>query len=64
LAHLGVGSVTTLLLAEPIVATILGMVVIGERLSSSQFSGLLLICGGVGLQGWSEVRLNQGESWT
>ncbi len=46
LKNINVGTAATLSLAEPFTATILGVVILGERLSISQVSGVvLLFCG-------------------
>jgi DME family drug/metabolite transporter len=56
LRHLSAGPVTTLLLAEPVVATFLGVVVLGERLSGVQWVGALLVLIGLALQGFVSTR--------
>jgi drug/metabolite transporter, DME family len=45
------GPVTTLLLADPLVATLLGVLVLGESLSTVAAIGLLLVLAGLLLQG-------------
>ena len=56
LAVLPAGPVTTLVLAEPVVATALGVTVLGERLSAAGALGALLVLAGLGLQGVAAVR--------
>ncbi len=51
LRHLPAGPVTTLVLAEPVVATFLGVVVLGERLSPVGWLGAALVLAGLVLQG-------------
>ena len=51
---LDAGPVTTLVLAEPVVATLLGVLVLGERLGAIGWFGCLLVLAGLALQGvWS-----------
>jgi drug/metabolite transporter, DME family len=45
------GPVTTLLLTDPLVATLLGVLVLGESLSTAAAIGLLLVLAGLVLQG-------------
>ncbi|MEI7743686.1 MAG: EamA family transporter [Chloroflexota bacterium] len=45
------GPVATLMLTDPVVATLLGVVVLGERLDLLAALGLLLVCGGLMAQG-------------
>ena len=45
------GPVTTLMLADPVVATVLGVVVLGERLAAPAIVGVVLLLGGLLLQG-------------
>ena len=45
------GPVATLVLAEPVVATVLGVVVLGERLGPAGWVGCLLVLAGLALQG-------------
>jgi DME family drug/metabolite transporter len=41
-----VATATTLALMEPVVATLLGVLVVGERLTPTAFAGILLVlCG-------------------
>lgn len=47
LEYIPASSAVTLSLAEPLTATILGVVVVGERLSLTSWSGLLLILSGI-----------------
>ncbi len=56
LRHLAAGPVTTLVLAEPVVATFLGVVVLGERLAPAQWMGALLVLIGLALQGFVSTR--------
>lgn len=51
LRHLSAGPVTTLVLAEPVVATVLGVVVLGERLPAAAWLGAALVLAGLALQG-------------
>jgi drug/metabolite transporter, DME family len=51
LAVLPAGPVTTLVLAEPVVATVLGVVVLGERLSTVALAGAALVLVGLLVQG-------------
>lgn len=44
------GPVATLMLADPVVATVLGVVVLGERLAPAAAAGVLLVLGGLLLQ--------------
>lgn len=48
--------VATLVLAEPLVATLLGVLVLGETLAAAAVVGAVLILSGVGLQGFSSAR--------
>jgi DME family drug/metabolite transporter len=48
--HLASGPVATLMLADPVVATALGVVVLGEVLAPVAFAGVLLVLGGLLLQ--------------
>jgi DME family drug/metabolite transporter len=48
---LSAGPVTTLVLAEPVVATFLGVVVLGERLPPLAWAGAALVLAGLALQG-------------
>ncbi len=50
------GPVATLVLAEPLVATALGVVVLGERLGSAGWLGAALVASGLLLQGLASVR--------
>ncbi len=45
------GPATTLMLTDPVVATVLGVVVLGERLAMSEVVGVLVILTGLFLQG-------------
>jgi DME family drug/metabolite transporter len=51
LRQLSAGPVTTLVLAEPVVATFLGVVVLGERLPVLAWVGAALMMAGLALQG-------------
>jgi drug/metabolite transporter, DME family len=51
LRHLPAGPVTTLVLAEPVVATVLGVVVLGESLTLLGWVGAALVLAGLVLQG-------------
>ncbi len=55
------GPVTTLMLADPVVATILGVVVLGETLASVAAIGVLLVLTGLLLQGVLVARAAPGE---
>lgn len=48
--HLASGPVATLMLADPVVATLLGVVLLGERLAPAAWAGVLLVLGGLLLQ--------------
>jgi DME family drug/metabolite transporter len=56
LAVLAAGPVTTLVLAEPLVATALGVGVLGERLPALGRAGAGLVLGGLALQGVMSTR--------
>ena len=56
LVHLSVGPVTTLVLAEPVVATLLGVVVLGERLSPAGWAGCVLVVLALLVQGTDSGR--------
>jgi DME family drug/metabolite transporter len=47
LAVVGVGATSTLTLAEPATAAVLGLVVLGERLEPAGWVGLVLVTAGV-----------------
>jgi DME family drug/metabolite transporter len=47
LKSISVGTAATLSLAEPLTAALLGVVVLGEHLSLSQVSGIVLLFGGL-----------------
>jgi DME family drug/metabolite transporter len=47
LEHIPVSSAVTLSLAEPMTAAVLGVVVVGERLSGTAWCGLALILSGL-----------------
>ena len=50
------GPVATLVLAEPLVATMLGVLLLGERLDATAWAGAALVAAGLGLQGVVSVR--------
>lgn len=56
LRHLPAGPVTTLVLAEPVVATFLGVVVLGESLAVLGWIGAALVLAGLALQGVVSAR--------
>ena len=56
LAVLAAGPVTTLVLAEPLVATVLGVGVLGERLPALGVAGAGLVLAGLALQGVASTR--------
>jgi DME family drug/metabolite transporter len=56
LAVLAAGPVTTLVLAEPLVATALGVGVLGERLPAAGAAGAALVLAGLALQGVASSR--------
>jgi len=60
LRHLPAGPVTTLVLAEPVVATLLGVLVLGETLAPLGWLGAVLVLAGLGLQG-SASALGRGQ---
>ena len=55
------GPVTTLMLSDPVVATILGVVVLGETLAPVSVAGMLLVLAGLLLQGFLVARAVPGE---
>lgn len=55
------GPVATLVLAEPLVATMLGVLVLGERLDLAGWAGAALVAAGLGLQGVASVRSRPGD---
>jgi DME family drug/metabolite transporter len=61
LRHLPAGPVTTLVLAEPVVATLLGVLVLGETLVPLAWAGAGLVLAGLALQGVAAAR-DGGES--
>lgn len=61
LKHLQPGHVATLNLAEPVVATMLGVIVLGEHLSIRGWVGSLLILIALAVLGLGEVRSTQDE---
>ena len=56
LAVLAAGPVTTLVLAEPLVATALGVGLLGERLPALGAAGAALVLAGLALQGVASMR--------
>jgi DME family drug/metabolite transporter len=56
LRHLEAGPVTTLVLAEPVVATLLGVLVLGESLAPLAWVGAGLVLAGLALQGTAAAR--------
>ena len=56
LRHLPAGPVTTLVLAEPVVATLLGVVVLGDSLAPLGWVGASLVLAGLALQGVVSAR--------
>lgn len=57
LRHLPAGPVTTLVLAEPLVATLLGVAVLGERLGPLGWVGCVLVVAGLAVQGLASSRV-------
>jgi DME family drug/metabolite transporter len=55
------GPVTTLMLADPVVATVLGVVVLGETLAPVAIAGVLLVLAGLLLQGLLVARADPRE---
>jgi drug/metabolite transporter (DMT)-like permease len=55
------GPATTLMLADPVVATILGVVVLGETLAPVAAAGMLLVLAGLLLQGVLVARRAPGD---
>jgi drug/metabolite transporter, DME family len=62
LRRLPAGPVTTLVLAEPVVATILGVVVLGESLAPLAWVGAGLVLSGLALQGAAAARDGGGST--
>jgi DME family drug/metabolite transporter len=56
LRALPAGPVATLVLAEPLVATMLGVFVLGERLDLAGWAGAALVAAGLALQGAVSMR--------
>jgi DME family drug/metabolite transporter len=50
------GPTATLVLAEPLVATILGVFILGEHLGIAGWAGAALVAAGLGLQGLASIR--------
>jgi drug/metabolite transporter, DME family len=61
LRELPAGPAATLVLAEPLVATALGVLLLGERLGPAGWMGAMAITLGLGLQGVVSVRALRGE---
>ncbi len=61
LTHLPAGPVTTLVLAEPVVATLLGVLVLGETIPLLGWVGVGCVLAGLALQG-AASRLGEGQS--
>jgi DME family drug/metabolite transporter len=61
LTHLPAGPVTTLVLAEPVVATLLGVLVLGETIPVLGWVGVGFVLAGLGLQG-AASRFGEGQS--
>jgi DME family drug/metabolite transporter len=61
LAVLPAGPVTTLVLAEPVVATALGTTVLGERLTATGAAGAVLVLAGLVVQGVGTARGSAGS---
>jgi len=59
LRHLPAGPVTTLVLAEPVVATVLGVLVLGEHLAVLGWLGAVLVLAGLALQGVASTRASR-----
>lgn len=55
-AHLSPGPVSTLALTDPVVATLLGVVVLGERPTALTWTGFLLVAAGLVWQGVTATR--------
>jgi DME family drug/metabolite transporter len=55
------GPAAALVLAEPLVATLLGVVVLGEQLGPAGWVGALAVALGLGLQGAASMRARHGE---
>ena len=54
------GPTATLVLAEPLVATLLGVFVLGEHLGPAGWAGAALVAVGLGLQGLTSIRSRAG----
>lgn len=61
LKRLAPGPVTTLTLSDPLTATLLGLIVLGETLSASAQIGLVLVLIGLLLQGFTSARRRARE---
>ena len=62
LRHLSAGPVTTLVLAEPVIATVLSVVILGEHLLPIEWAGASLVLIGLALQGFVSTRRNPHAS--
>lgn len=58
---LSAGPTATLVLAEPLVATILGVFLLGEHLDLAGWAGAAIVAAGLGLQGLSSIRSRPGD---
>jgi DME family drug/metabolite transporter len=60
------GTVATLTLAEPVVATVLGALLLGEHLGPDGLAGMTLVIAGLAMLGITTARtrrpLDQGQS--
>jgi drug/metabolite transporter, DME family len=54
------GPAATLVLAEPLVATALGVIVLGERLGLAGWAGALMVAAGLAMQGAASLRAQRG----
>jgi DME family drug/metabolite transporter len=61
LAGLAPGPSSTLMLTEPAVATVLGIVVLGESLTVAGIIGLVLVMAGLLMQGLTLARAKEPE---
>lgn len=64
LRRLPAGPVATLVLAEPLVATLLGIGLLGERIGIGGWLGALLVAAGLGLQSAASIRSSRTEEVT
>jgi DME family drug/metabolite transporter len=56
------GPVATLVLAEPLVATLLGVGILGEPFGPAGWAGAALVAAGLALQGVTSVRARRGDA--